>query len=45
MGQKRWLDDKLTVAVKRVFKCLYLTYLEMGQLIKNKVSVNGILLI
>lgn len=45
MGQKHWLDDKLTVAVKRVLKRLYLTYLEMGQLIKNKVSVTGILLI
>lgn len=42
MGQKRWLDDKLTVVVKRVLKRLYLTYLEMGQLIKNKVS--GILI-
>lgn len=42
MGQKRWLDDKLTVVVKRVLKRLYLTYLEMGQLIKNEVSVTGI---
>lgn len=44
MDQKRWLDDKLTVVVKRVLKRLYLTYLEMGQLIKNKVSVTGILI-